>query len=80
LPFDGSSSDGSSKETADIVRTSGHAHLRMVSPLPPTFVRLAAGDLLPIGDRTFKLLSGDGHAPEQLMLYSATDSIFIAAD
>jgi glyoxylase-like metal-dependent hydrolase (beta-lactamase superfamily II) len=72
--------NGTSKETADIVTTSGHAYLRMVSTLPPTFIRLTAGDLLPIGGRTFQLLSGEGHAPEQLMLYSDADDILLSAD
>lgn len=72
--------NGTSTETADIVSTSGHGYLRMVSPLPPTFVRLVPGDILPIGGRRFKVLVGEGHAVEQLMLYCADDGILLAAD
>jgi glyoxylase-like metal-dependent hydrolase (beta-lactamase superfamily II) len=62
------------------VATQGHAYLRMVSGLPPTFERLVAGDTLLIGGRSFEVLAGNGHAPEQVMLYCAADNVFLAAD
>jgi glyoxylase-like metal-dependent hydrolase (beta-lactamase superfamily II) len=62
------------------VATQGHAYLKMVSGLPPTFERLVAGDTLQIGGRSFDVLTGNGHAPEQVMLYCAADNIFLAAD
>jgi glyoxylase-like metal-dependent hydrolase (beta-lactamase superfamily II) len=49
-------------------------------PLPPTFSRVVAGQVLTIGGRTFEVLFGDGHAPDQLMLYCAIDNIFLSAD
>ena len=52
----------------------------MVSGLPPTFQRLVAGDTLEIGGRSFDVLTGNGHAPEQVMLYCAADKLFLAAD
>src|SRR6202022_3101025 len=55
-------------------------YLRMVSGLPPTFTRVVAGDTLELGGRCFDVLSGDGHAPEQLMLFCAPDNLFLAAD
>ena len=60
--------------------TQGHGYLRMVNPLPPTFVRVVAGDVLRIGGREFRVLTGDGHAPEQIMLWCEADNIFLAAD
>jgi glyoxylase-like metal-dependent hydrolase (beta-lactamase superfamily II) len=62
------------------VATQGHAYLKMVSGLPPTFERLVAGDTLRIGGRIFEVLTGNGHAPEQVMLYCPTDNVFLAAD
>ena len=62
-------SHGMADETADLVATQGNGYLRMVSPLPPMFSRLVAGDTLVIGGRRFEVMSGDGHAAEQLMLY-----------
>jgi glyoxylase-like metal-dependent hydrolase (beta-lactamase superfamily II) len=66
--------------TTQRVATQGHNYLRMVSELPPTFMRLVAGDTLKIGGRSFDVLTGNGHAPEQVMLYCAADNIFLAAD
>jgi glyoxylase-like metal-dependent hydrolase (beta-lactamase superfamily II) len=62
------------------VTTQGHGYLRMVSGLPPTFERIVAGDTLTIGGRSFQVLTGNGHAPEQVMLYCAADNVFLAAD
>jgi len=39
-----------------------------------------AGDTLKIGGRAFAVLTGDGHAPEQVMLYCAAEKLFFAAD
>jgi glyoxylase-like metal-dependent hydrolase (beta-lactamase superfamily II) len=66
--------------TTQRVATQGHGYLRMVSGLPPTFRRLVAGETLKIGGRSFEVLTGNGHAPEQVMLYCAADHVFLAAD
>ena len=71
---------GLDPETTRRVATQGHNYLRMVSGLPPTFRRLVAGDSIDIGGRTFEVLTGNGHAPEQVMLYCSADNIFLAAD
>lgn len=71
---------GMAPETIDRVTTLGHDYLRLVSPLPPVFTRLVAGDTLRLGKRDFAVLSGDGHAPEQLMLYAAGPNVLLAAD
>jgi glyoxylase-like metal-dependent hydrolase (beta-lactamase superfamily II) len=66
--------------TTQRVATQGHGYLKMVSGLPPTFMRLVRGDTLKIGGRSFEVLTGNGHAPEQVMLYCAADKVFLAAD
>jgi glyoxylase-like metal-dependent hydrolase (beta-lactamase superfamily II) len=66
-------------ETA-IVFTQGHAYLKMVTPLPPIFERIANGDRLKIGGRIFDVITGEGHAPEHAMLYCAQDKLLIAGD
>lgn len=71
---------GLDEATTQRVATNGHGYLKMVSGLPPTFMRLVAGDTLKIGARTFDVLTGNGHAAEQVMLYCAADKIFLAAD
>ena len=71
---------GMSDATAETVSTQGNFYLRMVTPLPLTFFRLVAGEKLKIGSRIFDILSGDGHAPEQIMLYDASARLLLAAD
>lgn len=71
---------GMDGNTADTVSTHGHGYLLMVTQLPPTFRRLVAGDELTIGGRRFEVLTGDGHAPEQVMLYLRDENVFLAAD
>lgn len=58
----------------------GHRYLRMVTGLPRTFRRMIAGEQLAIGGRHFAVLSGGGHSPEQIMLYSPADNLLLAAD
>ena len=71
---------GLDAEATAAVATLGHGYLKMVSPLPPTFQRLVAGDELKIGDNVFSVLSGDGHAPEQIMLFCSKLNVLLAAD
>lgn len=71
---------GMDQQTAEMVSTQGNYYLRMVTPLPLTFFRLVAGEKLTIGARVFDILSGDGHAPEQIMLYDASARLLLAAD
>lgn len=71
---------GMSDATAETVSTQGNFYLRMVTPLPLTFFRLVAGEKLKVGRRVFDILSGDGHAPEQIMLYDAAAGLLLAAD
>ena len=66
--------------TTNVVTTRGHEYLKMVTGLPPTFKRLVAEDQLTLGKRTFSVLTGDGHAPEQVMLYCESEKLFLAAD
>ena len=71
---------GLSPEITAQVSTRGHDYLKMVDNLPPTFERLVDGDTLQIGNRSFAVLTGDGHAPEQVMLYCPAERLFLAAD
>jgi glyoxylase-like metal-dependent hydrolase (beta-lactamase superfamily II) len=71
---------GLGEAATDLVTTQGHNYLRMVDSLPPTFIRLVDGDTLRIGTKTFNVLTGDGHAPEQVMLYEPREKLFFAAD
>jgi glyoxylase-like metal-dependent hydrolase (beta-lactamase superfamily II) len=74
------SSNGLDPATVRSLTTLGHAYLRMISPLPSTYRRLFAGDSLKIGGRTFAVLSGEGHAPEQIMLHLPEEKLLFAGD
>ena len=52
----------------------------LTTDLPPSFLRIAAGDVLTIGGRRFEVLTGGGHAPEMVMLLCREDGIFLPAD
>ena len=73
-------SNGLGAELTDLVVTQGHRYLRMVSGLTPTFRRIIAGDRLRIGTRSFEVMTGGGHAAEQIMLHCAADNLFLSAD
>ncbi len=60
----------------DIVRVS----MRMITPPPAAFRRLRHGETLTIGERTWQLHVGEGHAPEHMLLHCAEDQILIAGD
>ena len=73
-------SHGLDADTTQRLLTNGHRYLRMVSGLPRTFRRLIAGELLRIGTREFEVLTGGGHAPEQVMLFCRAEDLFLCAD
>lgn len=52
---------------------------RLVAPLPPTYTRLVDGDVVTIGARTWRVLLGNGHAPEHVTLWS-NDGLAITGD
>ena len=71
---------GLSAEATQRVVSQGHAYLRLVTGLPPTFERLVTDDRLVIGRRDFRVITGGGHSPEQVVLYCEADKIFFSAD
>lgn len=73
-------SHGMGSKLTDQMGTNGLEYLRKVAPLPNTFLRLLSGDILTIGSRRFRVLTGDGHAPEQVMLYCEEDRLLFSAD
>ncbi|MBS0467143.1 MAG: MBL fold metallo-hydrolase [Proteobacteria bacterium] len=51
-------------------------------PVPESYQRLRAGDVLPIGERNWHVLIGEGHSPEHVCLYHSDgkEHILIAGD
>jgi len=58
----------------------GQDYLTKTVPLPAAYRRLTDGDDIVIGTRTFRVLTGAGHSPDQVMLYCAADKLFLSAD
>jgi glyoxylase-like metal-dependent hydrolase (beta-lactamase superfamily II) len=58
----------------------GNLYRRRVSEPPAQFRRLRDGDRLRIGGREWRVLVGQGHAPEMLCLFSAELNLLVAAD
>ncbi len=58
----------------------GNAYRRRVSVPPGSFEAVAAGDRLRLGGGDWQVIVGEGHAPEQVTLWSAERNLLIAAD
>jgi glyoxylase-like metal-dependent hydrolase (beta-lactamase superfamily II) len=58
----------------------GQDYLKRVSILPPAYRRISHGEEITIGTRRFKVITGGGHALDQVMLYCAADKLFLSAD
>ncbi|CAA9537743.1 MAG: MBL-fold metallo-hydrolase superfamily [uncultured Sphingosinicella sp.] len=52
----------------------------MVSPVPVSFVRIREGDVLRIGDRSWRIFTGNGHSPEHACLIDEAGGLMIAGD
>src|SRR5271157_5824873 len=73
-------SHGLGEQETEILLGNGLQYLRMVSTPPRTFLRLVAEDRVKIGGRTFEAITGAGHSPEGVMLYSADDNLILGGD
>src|ERR1700753_630271 len=61
---------GMDESLTDKLLGSGQDYLKRVSVLPPSYHRLTHGDEVVIGTRRFKIITGGGHALDQVMRYS----------
>lgn len=71
---------GMDERDARTVAGVGGSYLRLVTKLPLEYHRLLAQDRFQVGARSFRVLSADGHAPEQVMLFCETEKLLFAAD
>jgi glyoxylase-like metal-dependent hydrolase (beta-lactamase superfamily II) len=58
----------------------GKGYLRGVPSVPPSFERLADGMSVAIGGREWRVIVGEGHAPELACLYCAEAGVLISGD
>jgi glyoxylase-like metal-dependent hydrolase (beta-lactamase superfamily II) len=71
---------GMDEEITEALLGRGMDYLARVSILPASYRRLSKGDDVTIGSRRFKVITGGGHALDQVMLYCEADNIFLSAD
>lgn len=71
---------GLSDEAIAVQRRRGNTYSPVAVPPPASFQRLQAGGTLVIGGRSWRLLAGEGHAPEQIALLCESTGILIGAD
>lgn len=53
---------------------------RVVAMLPPGYKRIKDGDRIEMGGRTWRVFTGDGHAPEHATFWSVDGDLVIAGD
>ncbi|HYE01076.1 MAG TPA: MBL fold metallo-hydrolase [Alphaproteobacteria bacterium] len=58
----------------------GNLFARSVSPIPQRFTAIADGDVLRIGGREWRVMTGGGHAPEHASLHCPELGLLIAQD
>lgn len=61
-------------------RARGHTYRRSVPATPPLHLSLEAGQELTLAGSRWRVLIGQGHAPEQATLHAADRGLLIAAD
>ncbi len=71
---------GMDESLTDKLLGRGQDYLKRVSTLPASYRRISHGDEISIGARRFKVITGGGHALDQVMLYCAADKLFLSAD
>jgi glyoxylase-like metal-dependent hydrolase (beta-lactamase superfamily II) len=71
---------GTPEEFQRFLAGRGPLYVRAVLPLPRQHRRIAAGDALRIGGRSWTVLTGSGHAPEMACLHCPELGVLISAD
>jgi glyoxylase-like metal-dependent hydrolase (beta-lactamase superfamily II) len=71
---------GLDPEIAESILGRSGRYQSLTSPLPFSFRRVLHGDRLTLNARTFDVITGGGHAPEQLLLYCPDARILFPGD
>jgi glyoxylase-like metal-dependent hydrolase (beta-lactamase superfamily II) len=71
---------GAPSDYADFIRARGPLYVKSVAPLPRVFEAIADGQHITIGGRLWRVITGQGHAPDMACLFNAEDRVLIAAD
>jgi glyoxylase-like metal-dependent hydrolase (beta-lactamase superfamily II) len=71
---------GAPADYCAFLRGRGPLYVRSVAPLPRAFAAIADGNVLDIGGRAWRVITGQGHAPDMACLYCEEARVLIAAD
>jgi glyoxylase-like metal-dependent hydrolase (beta-lactamase superfamily II) len=72
---------GLPEDQIDVMRTQGYGNFaKGVHPIPIQFSRIVEGDVLRLGQRDWRVMIGEGHAPEHACLYCADLGVLLAGD
>lgn len=71
---------GMDAEGLAIARQRGNPYASRVAPIPPAVRRIRDGEDLRIGDRVWRVIVGQGHAPEHAALYCPDLDVLISGD
>ena len=71
---------GLGEEDSNLYARRHSSYRRGVPSVPPTFHRLGDGMAIEIGGREWRVIVGEGHAPELACLYCAETGVLIAGD
>lgn len=71
---------GLSDDEIHAVTVRGDSYQRLTVDLPTNYTRIRAGDVLNLGGRRFEVMTGPGHALEQVMLLCRDEGIFLPTD
>jgi glyoxylase-like metal-dependent hydrolase (beta-lactamase superfamily II) len=63
-----------------LLRARGNTYAAYVTPVPPQYRRVMAGDVVAIGGSSWRVMVGRGHAPEHLCLYNPALDVLISGD
>lgn len=71
---------GLAGKSLDAVSSKGNSYRRIMPALPPEPTFIAADDTITINGDTWRVLIGQGHAPEHACLYRQRDQVLISGD
>ena len=72
---------GLPEENVDVLKTQGFGNFaKGCHPIPSQYKRVVEGDDVRLGGSDWKVMIGEGHAPEHACLYSADLGVLIAGD
>ncbi len=72
--------NGLAGEHLDALRARGNTYAAYVTPVPPQYRRVMAGDVVAINNSSWRVIVGRGHAPEHLCLYNPALDVLISGD